>query len=215
MNAQQRAASTAAEIRRSRAAAEVARGVTLKELGVRVKGGEVFNLNFLLRKEFRYLGPLAGASAGVMDVRPASGGAVLSSIVVGNVPRVGTIYIAFANRKMHGRPLRKGSPGQMRNVDSEVARFNAMVDIADAAAKKIDASGQQPSGHDTGSRVILEQARVERGSDGLTYRECKPGRDAYKAAKRAGLSREEASKASRDALKRVREAKHKRTGLNA
>lgn len=42
---------------------------------------------------------------------------------------------------------------------------------------------------------------------GLTYRESKPGRDAYKAARRAGLSVEESSKASRDALARVKEAK--------
>jgi hypothetical protein len=94
--------------------------VTLNALGVRVKGNEVFNLNFLLRKEFRYLGPLAGASAGVMDVKPASSGAVISSIVIGNVPRVGTIFIAFANGKLHKRPLLQGSPGQMRNVDTEV-----------------------------------------------------------------------------------------------
>jgi hypothetical protein len=60
--------------------------MTLEALGVRVKGNEVFNLNFPLRKKLRYLGPLAGASAGVMDVEPASGGAVLSSIVIGNVP---------------------------------------------------------------------------------------------------------------------------------
>lgn len=207
MNAQQRAANAAAGILRSRAAAEAARGVTFNELGVRVKGNEVFNLNYLLRKELRYLGPLAGASAGFMDVKPASGGAVLSSIVIGNVPRVGTIFVAFANGKLHKRPLLQGSPRQMRNVDAEVARFNAMVDVADASAKEIDPSVQRSSGHDIGSRGILGQTRVERVSDGLSYRECKPGRDAYKAARRAGLSREEASKASRDALKRVKEAK--------
>ncbi len=213
MSAQQRAASAAAEIRRSRAAAEAARGVTLKELGVHVKGNEVFNLNFLLRKEFRYLGSLAGASAGVMDVKPASGGAVLSSIVIGNVPRVGTIFIAFADGKLHKRPLLQGSPGQMRNVDVEIARFNAMVDVADASAKEIGLSGR-PSGRDIGSRGILGQPRVERESYGLSYKECKPGRDAYKAARRAGLSREEASKASSDALKRVKEAKLKQTGVS-
>jgi hypothetical protein len=82
--------------------------VTLAALGVRVKGNEVFNLNFLVRKELRYLGPLTGASAGVMDVQPASGGAVLSSIVIGNVPRVGTIFVAFANGKLHKKALLQG-----------------------------------------------------------------------------------------------------------
>jgi Short C-terminal domain len=136
MSAQQRAANAAAEIHRSRAAAEAARGVTLTALGVRVKGNEVFNLNFLLRKELRYLGPLAGASAGVMDVKPASGGAVLSSIVIGNVPRVGTIFVAFANGKLHKKALLQGSPRQMRNVDTEVARFNAMADAAGSSEVK-------------------------------------------------------------------------------
>ena len=52
MSAQQRAAGAAAEILRSRAAAEAARGVTLEALGVRIKGNEVFNLNYLVRKSF-------------------------------------------------------------------------------------------------------------------------------------------------------------------
>jgi hypothetical protein len=43
-----------------------------------------------------------------------------------------------------------------------------------------------------------EQARESKA--GLTYRECKPGRDAYKSARRAGKSVEEARQASRAAL---------------
>lgn len=143
MSAQQRAAGAAAEILRSRAAAEAARGVTLEALGVRIKGNEVFNLNYLVRKKLRYLGPLAGASAGVMDVEPASGGAVLSSIVIGNVPRVGTIFVAFANGKLHKKALLQGSPRQMRNVDAEVARFNTMADVADSSEVK---RAQPPTG---------------------------------------------------------------------
>jgi hypothetical protein len=88
-----------------------------------------------------------------------------------------------------------------------------MVDVADASAKEIDPSGR-PSGRDSGSYGILGQARVERESYGLSYKECKPGRDAYKAARRAGLSREKASKASSDALKRVKKAKLKQSGVS-
>jgi hypothetical protein len=51
----------------------------------------------------------------------------------------------------------------------------------------------------------MEQARVDTAE--LTYGECKPGRDAYKAARRAGLSRDQAAQASRDALAQVRESK--------
>lgn len=152
MSARQRAAGTAAEILRSRAAAEAARGVTLEALGVRVKGNEVFNLNYLVRKKLRYLGPLAGASAGVMDVEPPSGGAVLSSIVIGNVPRVGTIFVAFANGKLHKKALLQGSPRQMRNVDADVARFNTMADVADSSEVK----RAQPS---TGTNPDLARPR--------------------------------------------------------
>jgi hypothetical protein len=201
MNAKQRAARVAAEIQRSRASAEAARGVTLSELGVRVKGNEVRQTG-LTWNTSRYLGPLVGACAGVMDVKPASPGAMLSSIVIGNVPRVGNIFIAFANGSRHELPLRQGSPAQMREVDAAVARFNAMVDVASPEAEEITRTWIRQRARET-----LRQARVDRPSAGLSYRECKPGRDAYKAARRAGLSREDASQASRDALARFREAK--------
>jgi hypothetical protein len=41
MNARQRAAQVAAQIQRERAVADKTRGITLTELGVRVKGDEV------------------------------------------------------------------------------------------------------------------------------------------------------------------------------
>jgi hypothetical protein len=44
--------------------------------------------------------------------------------------RVGTIFIAFADGTRHEQALLDGSPAQMRKVDDEVARFNAMVDVA-------------------------------------------------------------------------------------
>jgi hypothetical protein len=200
MSAQQRAARAAAEIQRSRAAAETARGVTLKELGVRVEGNKVFSLNYLLRKEFRYLGPLAGACAGVMDLKTPTAGAMISSVVIGNPAKVGMIFVAFADGTRHEQSLRQGSRRQMQDVDAAVALFNAMVDVADADPKTAFPAAR---------RKTLQQMREESNSDGLTYRECKPGRDASKAARRAGLSREEASKASRDALARVKEAKLK------
>ncbi|HEY2574783.1 MAG TPA: hypothetical protein VGI74_00595 [Streptosporangiaceae bacterium] len=168
MNAKQRAAQVAAEIQRSRSSADVARGVTLSELGVRVKGNEVRGSGFR--------GALAGACAGVMDVKPPSGGAILSSIVIGNVPRVGTILVAFADGTRHEMPLRQGSPAQMRKVDAAIARFNAMADAADPNAKAIGPTKTRQEQ----DREKLQQAREFHKSLGLTYRECKPGRDAYK-----------------------------------
>jgi hypothetical protein len=78
MNAQQRAARVAAEIERSRAIADTVRGVTLIELGVRVKGHEV-RKNGLTWGSSLLLGSLAGACAGVMDLKSPSAGAMLSS----------------------------------------------------------------------------------------------------------------------------------------
>ena len=102
----------------------------LSELGVRVKGDEVRKIGGLTWDRCRLLGPLAGACAGVMDVKPPSAGAVIFSIVVGPVPRVGTIFVAFADGTRHERPLLQGSPAQIRKVDAELARFNAMADAA-------------------------------------------------------------------------------------
>jgi hypothetical protein len=82
----------------------VARGERFPELGVWVKGNEV-RKNGLTWNNSVYLGPLVGACVGVMDVKPPSGGALLSSIVIGNVPRVGTIFVAFEDGKRHQTAL--------------------------------------------------------------------------------------------------------------
>lgn len=225
VNAQQRAARVAADIQRSRSSADAARGVWLSDLGVRVKGNEVRKAAGTW-KGSRYLGPLAGACAGVIDVKAPSAGAMLSSVVIGNVPRVGTIFVAFADGTRHEQPLYQGSPAQMRKVDAAVARFNAMADTADTDARVVTrAGGPRPSGdygpwHSEGWADVrrsfedVRQASRDRPGAGLSYRECKPGRDAYKAARRAGLSREEASQASRDALARAKEAKLKQEHEN-
>jgi hypothetical protein len=207
VNAQERAAQVVAAIQSSRASADVARGVRLPELGVWVKGSEV-RKNGLTWNTSVYLGSLIGACAGIMDVKQPSGAAQLSSIVIGNVPRVGTIFVAFANGKKHQIALSQGSPVQMRKVNDAVALFNAMVDIADREALKTPPPEPQLSGR--AERVAKLRERMEQApvdTAGLTYRECKPSRDAYKAAQRAGLSRDQAVQASRDALARVRESK--------
>jgi hypothetical protein len=207
VSAQQRAAQVAAGVQRSRASVDMARGVRLPELGVWVKGNEV-RKNGLTWNTSVYLGSLVGACAGIMDVKPPSGGALLSSVVIGNVPRVGTIFVAFADGKRNQIALSQGSRAQMRKVDDAVARFNAMVDIVDREAQKTPPPEPQLSGRTERVAKVqqkMEQVRVDIA--GLTYRECKPGRDAFKAARRAGLSRDQAAQASRDALARVRESK--------
>ena len=132
MNAQQRAARVRADIERSRAAASGARGAGLQALGVYVKGNEVRKLG-VFGGGGRHLGSLVGACAGVMDVRPASAGQMVNSLVTGIVPRVGTVFVAFADGTRFETKLLQGSPKQMRDVDAQIARFNTMADLATAA----------------------------------------------------------------------------------
>jgi len=96
----------------------------------------------------------------------------------------------------------------MRKVDDAVAQFNAMVDVADQDAVKMPPVDPEVAGRPALTRDFKQigaQARID--TAGLTWAECKPGRDAYKAARRAGGSREEASQASRDALAQVKASK--------
>jgi hypothetical protein len=129
MKAGQRAVQVAAQVQRERAIADKTRGVTLTDFGVRVKGDEVWSLPGWTRG--RCLGPLAGACAGVMDLKPGSQAVYVAAGVIGvNPPRVGTIFVAFADGTRHERPLRMGTRPEMHKVDAAVARFNAMADAA-------------------------------------------------------------------------------------
>jgi hypothetical protein len=115
MDARQRAAKVAADVQRSRAIASAVRGVRFMELGVFVQGAEV-----------RIGGArhtLKGACAGVMDVKAPDAGAVVASVVFGGSPRVGTIFVAFADGTRHDRALKQASRPQMQKVDEAVRQF--------------------------------------------------------------------------------------------
>lgn len=132
MDARRRAAKVAADVERSRAVASATRGVTLYELGVYVKDGEVWSQGGW--RPTRLLGPLKGACAGVMDLKPSSDAAFITTAVLGlNSPRVGTIFVAFEDGSRHERPLRQGTPSEMHKVDVAIRRFNTMADAAGAA----------------------------------------------------------------------------------
>lgn len=131
MNARQRAAQVAAQVQRERAQADAARAtsgvVVFSLLRVHVKHGEVYS-----RKGFvRQLGPLSGACAGLMDLKPGSEAEYAVRAVIGvSTPRVGTIFVACSNGNRHETPLRMGTRAEMHKVDEEIARFNAMADAA-------------------------------------------------------------------------------------
>jgi hypothetical protein len=97
-----------------------------------------------------------------MDVKPASGGALLSSIVIGNVPRVETIFVAFEDGKRHQTALSQGSRSQMQKVDNAIARFNSMVDIVDQEAQKTQAA---QASRDALARVRESKVRQQRNSE--------------------------------------------------
>ena len=129
MDARQRAAQTAASMKRESTAKDLTRHVSLPELGVMVRGREVRKIGGGLRQIPK---PLAGACAGVVIDRPAPRQqGFFSAVVIGSAaPRDGTIFVAFADGTRWEKPLRQGTRQQMRQVDAAVARFNAMADAA-------------------------------------------------------------------------------------
>jgi hypothetical protein len=92
-----------------------------------VRDGEVRKVGGGLRQAPQHL---AGACAGVVIDRPAPSelGSFVAGVVGFGPPRVGTIFVAFADGTRWKRPLYQGTRSQMQKVDAAVARFNAMVD---------------------------------------------------------------------------------------
>src|SRR5258708_10950527 len=87
----------------------------------------------------------------------------------------------------------------MQKVDEAIRQFNLMADAADEIERQYAAGGCQP-------RSDASAARIGKGQP--AYLECgQAGRVAYKGARRAGMSREEASTASAEALAPLKEAK--------
>jgi hypothetical protein len=105
MKARQRAVQVAAQVQRERAIADKTRGVTLTDLGVRVKGDEVWSLPGWTRG--RCLGPLAGACAGVMDLKPGSQAVYVAAGVIGVNPSPGRHDLCRLRRRNSTRAATK------------------------------------------------------------------------------------------------------------
>lgn len=128
MNARQRAAQVVADVQRSKAVADLGRRqVIFADLKVVVKDGQVRKYG----GRSAVLGRLKGACAGVMDVRPLTAGEYYTTRIGLTSPRVGTIFVAFADGTRHEIPLRAGSRDEMHRIDTAIARFNAMADAAE------------------------------------------------------------------------------------
>jgi hypothetical protein len=129
MNARQRAARVAADVHRSGAVADLARRqVIFSDLKVVVKDGWVRKYG----GRSAVLGPLKGACAGIMDVRPLTASEYYTTRIGLTSPRVGTIFAAFADGTRHETPLLMGSRDEMHRIDTAIARFNAMADAAES-----------------------------------------------------------------------------------
>jgi hypothetical protein len=94
-------------------------------LGVTIKTDEVWTIG---GTNARYLGRLAGASAGVTDVMRASAFATATlGLSRGVGPYiVGTIFVTLADGTRYERALRPGAFGDAPKIDAEIARFNAI-----------------------------------------------------------------------------------------
>ena len=127
MGGEERAARIAAQTKGDLAQADARSVVALPLLGIVVKRGEVYARGQL---RDRHLGPLAGACAGVLDVRPSADAAnAAARAVLGlNSPRTGTVFVAMADDTRHVKALRAEGRAEMREV--AISRFNAMADAA-------------------------------------------------------------------------------------
>jgi hypothetical protein len=146
MNARQRAARVAVQVQRAEARTDAtAAFVAFPEPGIVVKRGEVY----ARKLRDRHLGSLAGACAGLMDLRPGSQAGYLAAGIIGtSTPRVGTIFVAFADGTRHETPLRMGTRAELNKVNAAIARFNAMADAA---------TGQNGDGPAPGSAMTFEE----------------------------------------------------------
>jgi hypothetical protein len=131
VDARKEAATEADDAQQSPEAADQARRVVLPELNVQVRDGEVRTVG-VTWKTSHHLGRLAGASAGVTDEKQLSTVARLRAWVLGTSPRVGTIFVKFADGTRHETPLRLGTDERTQALNEAIARFNA---LANAAAK--------------------------------------------------------------------------------
>lgn len=112
----------------ARLAAHMAEGsdINFRHLGVKAREGRIRYLGPFGRD----LGPLAGACAGILETHGATAAGVIGAIITPSVPpRTGTLFVAIQGRRRLERPLRVSSPRELAEVQQQIDRFNALVDI--------------------------------------------------------------------------------------
>jgi hypothetical protein len=110
-------------------AADQSRPEVFPELNVRVRDGEVRTMGVTWQRS-RQLGPLAGAWAGVNEQKELRGATRLIARMLGATPRIGTIFVTFADGTRYETPLRLGGEDQSQALQADVESFNALAKSA-------------------------------------------------------------------------------------
>jgi hypothetical protein len=99
-------------------------GVVFGYLGVRVSGGGVWTIRH--GAAGRYLGPLAGARAGLDEPRRSWIGSSISSVLTGSSPpKNAKLYVGFADGSRYERiPLPWVRELDWPKIGGEIGRFN-------------------------------------------------------------------------------------------
>ena len=106
-------------------------GMVFGFLGVRISGYDVWTAD--RRTPVRLLGPLKGASAGVIEPRRTRIGMFISSMLLGEAPpKNARLYIAFADGTRYERQLLPWVHDDWPKIAGEIGRFNAAAYLAKA-----------------------------------------------------------------------------------
>ena len=121
------AAERAAQIERGHLASKASSAFSSRsfpELGVTVQGGKVYRGTGLLKDE---LGDLAGACAGVIDVRRPS---PMAGLLTGVPPKLGTTFVRCSNGAEQQRKISDGfiAGAAWNRARQAIRDFNAMAD---------------------------------------------------------------------------------------
>ncbi len=105
-------------------------GMVFGYLGVRISEGAVWTSKH--GDASRYLGPLAGACAGLDEPRRSWIGSFVSSVLTGSsAPKNAKLYVAFADGSRYERmPLPWVRELDWPKIGGEIGRFNAAAYLA-------------------------------------------------------------------------------------
>lgn len=119
-----------ADLRESQAGTD---GMRFGWLGVRISGAEIWTTG--RESPIRCLGPLKGASAGIIEPRRSPLGTYALSLLLGDVrPRNARLYVALADGTRYERLVLPWVDWDWPKIAGEIGRFNAAAYLAPGLA---------------------------------------------------------------------------------